>query len=326
MRPSLTHPLWTHIPAVAALCVLMVALVTSILPASAPVHYGPGGQPDRYGSPIAVFALIIGLSVGFIVLSVWLDELWARQERKKTFNYFALLDETVVSAMAGQGTGYLRLLQQGATGYVTPVQEMLWFVVPAVAGAVVLERLRPRVAQGVELELEDITAFRNGLARTAKAGLPFAYSDIQNPSYVSLVTILLPAGIFLSAVLSTAIQPLWLTLLLAIIAVLLASFYGGMRTTATHDRITVHLGTPGYRVLQLSAGEVAEVTLHSYMPLKEFGGYGVRANRHMAAYYLSGGTGVLLTTREGKKHLIGSNHPERLVEVVRAVAGLSLKP
>jgi len=46
----------------------------------------------------------------------------------------------------------------------------------------------------------------------------------------------------------------------------------------------------------------------------------------MAAYYLSGGTGVLLTTREGKKHLIGSNHPERLVEVVRAVAGLPLKP
>lgn len=83
------------------------------------------------------------------------------------------------------------------------------------------------------------------------------------------------------------------------------------------------MGTPGYRALQLSPEEVAVVRLCSYMPLGEFGGYGIRANRKITAYCLSGGTGVLLTTREGKNHLIGSNHPGRLADVVRAVVGLA---
>ena len=97
MKLNLSHPLWTHIPSVASLAVLIVALVSAgALPVDAPVHYGPGGQPDRYGSPWAAFALIVGLSIGFIILSVWLDELWARQERTKTFNYFALLDDITV--------------------------------------------------------------------------------------------------------------------------------------------------------------------------------------------------------------------------------------
>lgn len=113
MKINLSHPLWTHIPPVASLAVLIVALVSAgALPVDAPVHYGPGGQPDRYGSPWAAFALIVGLSIGFIILSVWLDELWARHERRKTFNYFALLDDITVGAMAGQGLGYLRLVKQ----------------------------------------------------------------------------------------------------------------------------------------------------------------------------------------------------------------------
>ena len=140
MKLNLSHPLWTHIPSVASLAVLIVALISAgTLPADAPVHYGPGGQPDRYGSPWAAFALIVVLSIGFIILSAWLDELWARQEGRKTFNYFALLDDITVGAMAGQGLGYLRQIEQAAGTYSRPTQEMLWFLIPAVAGALVLE-------------------------------------------------------------------------------------------------------------------------------------------------------------------------------------------
>ena len=322
MRPVFSHPLWTHIPAIAALSVLIVALVSAMpLPADAPVHYGPSGQPDRYGSPGAAFALIIGLSVGFIALSVWLDELWARQERRKTFNYFALLDEIVVGAMAGQGLGYLRLVEQAASSYVTPTQETVWFLVPAIAGALVLERLRPFVSREMHLHAEDTTGFRRELHRRVQSGMPFVYSDIQNPGYVNLISILLPAVLFISAALQAATQPIWSTMLLLCVGILLASFYGGLRTSITSEHILIRIGTPGYRALRLAPSEVAEVALYSYMPLKEFGGYGIRANRQMRAYYLSGGTGVLLTTREGKKHLIGSDHPERLADVIRAVAG-----
>ena len=117
-------------------------------------------------------------------------------------------------------------------------------------------------------------------------------------------------------------MPVWSTVMLIVIGILLASLYGGLRTNVTHERITIHVGTPGYRVLRLSPAEVADVRLRTYMPLKEFGGYGIRTNREMTAYYLSSGTGVLMTMRDGKKHLIGSSHPERLADVIRAVAGL----
>lgn len=323
MKLRLLHPLWTHLPSMAALAILIGALLSSgNMPAEAPVHFGPGGAPDRYGSPWAVFGLVIVLSAGFIILSIRLDELWARQERQKTFNHFSLLDELIVGAMTGHALGYLNLILQEQVLYAAPVREMLWLSLPAVAAALVLERLRPYTGQPERLDPEDATALRRVLARTTRSGLAFAYSDIQNPAYVSLLSLLLPAGIFVAAVLQAATMPVWSTLLLVLTSVLLASLYGGLRTSVTREYITIHVGTPGYRVLRLRPADVADVRLRPFMPLKEFGGYGVRANREMSAYYLSGGTGVLLTMRDGQKHLIGSNHPERLAAVIGAAAGL----
>ena len=324
MRPALTHPLWTHTPAAIALAIVIGALISAgPLPTEAPVHFGPGGQPDRYGSPWEVFGLTIGLSLGFIVLSAWLDELWARQEARKTFNYFALLDEITVGAMAGQSVGYLRLLGETTITYARPAQEVLWFVIPSIAGALLLERLRPYTGRLVDPRTVDTSEFRRNLSQAVRNASGFVYSDMQNPGYVSLISLALPAVMFLSAALFAATQPVWATVMLVMLGFLFASFHGGLRTSITREHITIHLGTPGYRALRLSPREVAAVELHAYMPLKEFGGYGVRANSQMKAYFLSAGTGVLMTTRDGKKHLIGSNHPERLADVIRVVAGLA---
>jgi len=199
---------------------------------------------------------------------------------------------------------------------------MLWFIVPAVAGALVLERLRPYTGQPEHLDTEDTTQFRHNLTRTMRSGFAYVYSDIQNPAYVSLLSIVLPAVMFVAAVLQAATMPVWSTLMLIVIGILLASLYGGLRTHVTRECITIHMGMPVYRVLRLSPAEAADVRLRTYMPLKEFGGYGVRTNREMTVYYLSAGTGVLITTRDGKRHFIGSNPPERLADVIRAAAGL----
>ena len=64
---------------------------------------------------------------------------------------------------------------------------------------------------------------------------------------------------------------------------------------------------------------IAEAGLHEFAPLKDFGGYGIRFNREMKAYYLRGTRGVLLTTTGGKKYLVGSDHPERLLAVLQAM-------
>ncbi len=76
---------------------------------------------------------------------------------------------------------------------------------------------------------------------------------------------------------------------------------------------------PGFRVLRLNTAEVTSAELHQFSPLKDFGGYGVRFNREMKAFYLRGDRGVKITMTNGKKYLIGSDTPENLLAVIRAV-------
>jgi hypothetical protein len=39
----------------------------------------------------------------------------------------------------------------------------------------------------------------------------------------------------------------------------------------------------------------------------------------MKAYFLTGNMGVKLTLSDGKRYLIGSDHPERLAAVIKAL-------
>lgn len=78
MNRSITHPLWTHLPAVGALAVFLYYLANAgPLPAQVPVHFSFDGTPNGYGSPWLAFGLIIGISVFYIVLSAFFDEMWA---------------------------------------------------------------------------------------------------------------------------------------------------------------------------------------------------------------------------------------------------------
>lgn len=327
MKLSLTHPWWTHLPAIVALAVCVGMLIAAgPLPANGPIHFGADGRPDAYGSPAGSFALVLGLCVGFILLSVWMDESWARQEKAKRFNYFALLDEIVVSTMAGISVSLLPLLQQSEPVFRLPATEMLAFAVPAVGAAVLLEKARPFTPREEAIVTEDTTALRKELDRRLKSGASVSYTDIQNPLYMNLVAFGVPAVLFVSTALTAASQPLWSIALNVASGLLLASFYGGMRTTVTRDRITVRFGTPGLRVLRLQPSDVVQADLRPYLPLQEFGGYGIRRNSRMSGYFLKGGVGVEIATKQGRRLLIGSDRPERLAEAVRAVAGLAATP
>ena len=87
MKTKLIHSLWSHIPALITLIVLVIYIViSSPLPAEAPVQFKSGGMPGRIGSPWESLGVTLGISIFFLALSVVLDELWVRQEKKKYFN------------------------------------------------------------------------------------------------------------------------------------------------------------------------------------------------------------------------------------------------
>ncbi len=320
MRIKLIHPLWAHIAAVAALVTLIVyVVIRSPLPVEAPVQFGLNGMADRHGSPWQVFGLTIGLSVFFILLSVFLDEIWARQERAKTFNWLSLLDEITVGMMVGTSLGYLVFLEDGASSFSFPWVYVLLVGGSSIALGIVVEIIRPFRLYPWKMVAEDSKTLEAELARRLRNKIPFVYWDYQNPPYVIILTTVIPLVMLVAAVLSWFSQP-WLSLLLIVVGALFVIPYGGQRIMVTRQYITVRFGLLGIRVLRLRMDEVVGVELHEFAPLKDFGGYGIRFNREMKAYFLRGNRGVKITTIGGKKYLIGSDHADRLSSIISAVS------
>ena len=319
MKTRLHHPLWLHIPSVLAFAAFAWVLVSTPLPDRAPVHFGIDGTADNWGSPMAVALFVLLLCALFIALAVFMCELWAREEQRKTFNPLSLVDDITVGAMAAMGIEYLHMVVGGGDTFPLPWSTILLFSGSATTAAVLLERLRPYQHYEHQLDREDTRGFRLELEGHIASGQPIVYWESQNPAWMTLIFVLVPATMYTGAVSTLTSEECWVSILLFIVGTLMLLLIGGIRTTVTRERVTVRLGTPGVRVLSLPTGDVTSVELRDFAPLKDFGGYGIRQNRKMKAYYLRGRTGVLLTTRDGRHHLIGSDKPERLVEVIGAL-------
>ena len=319
MTRKLYHPLWTHLPAVAVVLLMVFAVLRAMpLPQEAPVHFGIGGQPDRYGSPWEVFGTTIGLSLAFIVLSVILDDLWARQENRKTFNWLSLLDEIAAGVMGGAALAYAGMLAQEDL-----VFRFSWPAVPivigcAVSAGVVLELVRPYIPGPDQVAAEDTSALEEAIAKRVSSGQTWAYWETQNPAWMTALIVLAVGGLLFGTVVYWSTAP-WTVAFMLIPAALLVLMYGGLRVVVTPDRVVVRLGVLGIRLLRLKTADITQAEVHRFSPLRDFGGYGIRGNREMKAYFLRGTRGVLITTTQGKKYLIGSDHADRLAAAVRAV-------
>lgn len=65
--------------------------------------------------------------------------------------------------------------------------------------------------------------------------------------------------------------------------------------------------------------------MREYSPLGEYGDWGIRRGRGGRAYNVKGNRGVRLVLRTGKKVLIGSRYPERLITAIRAGTGRGVR-
>jgi hypothetical protein len=320
MKTNLHNPLWTHLPALAVFIYFIVRLIgAGPLPAQAPVHYNWQGVPNSYGSPWLSIGLTLGLGLLFIVLSAVLDELWARHEKSKTFNWLSLFDEIVVGFLVGINAGYLDSLQTNSGTFVFPAVYVAVLAGGAILLAVVLELVRPFRPLPDQLAVEDTSGLAAELTARLKDSRPFLYWESQNPFYFALLSIVLPVIMLVGAILLWSSSP-WSALVLFVVGVPFFLFYGGMRTIVLPQEIAVRFGLTGLKVLKIKTAEIAQAEIMQFAPLGDFGGYGIRFNGKMTAYYLRGSRGVKITTRKGKQYLIGSDNPEHLLTVINAVA------
>jgi hypothetical protein len=319
MKNRIKHPLWTHLPILAALIYVIIRLIeVGKLPAVAPIHFNWQGVPDSYGSPWLAIWLLLGISVLYIVLSVVIDEIWARNESKKTFNWMSLFDEIAAGLLLGIGCGYLDMVKSGGSLFVFPICYVSILAGAAVILAVILEMIRPFHPGSWKLPEEDSGDLTAELTAGLNESRSFLYWESQNPLYFNILSVALPLVYLICAVLVWS-SGLWLSLVFLILGILFFFLYGGMRTVVMRSEIVVRFGLIGWKVFKLKTSDIARAEIMQYSPLKDFGGYGIRFNGKMTAYYLRGSRGVKITTRKNKQYLIGSDQPGQLLAVIQAV-------
>ena len=141
MKMKFIHPLWTHIPAIFALLAGVASTLRAMpLPDPAPIHFTISGQPDRYASPWMSTIMLAGISILYIILSIILDEAWARQEKRKTFNWVSLFDDVTVAALAIVQITYVKML--ASSNYVYPFPWLLTIIAAALAVGIPLSSMR----------------------------------------------------------------------------------------------------------------------------------------------------------------------------------------
>jgi hypothetical protein len=319
MKTKIIHPLWIHLPAVMViLALIIITLLSGPMPEQAPIHFDSSGQPDSYGSPLIVVIMILLMMVLFLAISGMIDELWARQEKKKTFNWLSLFDDFIVGGLGGVTIGYLGVLSES-----TPVFEFPWLEVVLVCGlatamAAILEVVRPYRKYESAVAAENIDGIQSDIDNIIKSGQPLVYWESQNPIYNSILAVVLPL-VFIGVAIATSFLAIWVSVLYVVLALLSFMMYGGFRTIVNQDMLVIKLGVAGIPLLKINMVDITMVDIQSFSPLKDFGGYGIRINREMKAYFLTGNRGVKLTLSDGRKYLIGSDHPERLAAVIDAL-------
>lgn len=322
MKFKIIHPLWVHLPALLCTAASIFFTIRVLpLPDSVPLHFDLQGVPNRYGPAWQGVLLLPAMAVFYLFISVWLDELWARQEKKKNFNWMSLLDEFVAGALCGVQFAYMNMLASHKYIFPFPWLETALACLVAVGSAIILEWMRPFRAYRAVLKRENAEEVRAEVSRLMESGQPMVYWEAQNPAYVGGLSIIIPLLIFVAAFFTWAELP-WLTVLLILIGASIFTMYGGFRTVVTRETLTVKMGIFGFRLLQLKTKDIVEASVYGFEPLRDFGGYGIRFNGTMQAYYLQGDAGVKIVTRNGKSYLIGSNLPAHLAAVINAVAGL----
>jgi len=318
MKIKLVHPLWVHLPSLAALVLLIIRLTTTNIPSGkVAIHFDSKGLPNDYGSAWFSFGLAIGLSILFIGISIVLSEVWAREEKKKTFNWLSLFDNITVPFLVSVSLGYLEYLKTNAATFVFPALNMLLITGGAAAISILLELLRPYKSNPRLIELPDATTLERDVEQRLKRGETFVYWQSQNPLYLTIVFTVLPVVLITVGIIVWTNIP-WMTIEFFVIGLAMMVFYGGMRTLVNREYLTVRFGMFGLRVLRIPVSNIKEVVVHEFSAFRDFGGMGIRSNGYMTGYFLRGSRGVKITTLNEKQYLIGSDHPEELNAVMKA--------
>ncbi len=99
-------------------------------------------------------------------------------------------------------------------------------------------------------------------------------------------------------------------------------FLFGLTVSVYRDRVQFGLGRGRPVGTEVRYEHITALESVEYRPLREFGGWGVRGSSHRRAWTASGNLAVVLQLDDGRRIYVGSDHPRRLEERIRAAMAL----
>ena len=104
-------------------------------------------------------------------------------------------------------------------------------------------------------------------------------------------------------------------------ALLLRTLMGGMTVLVQETRLLIHMGSTELVRKIVLYSEVASMEAVTYRPIMEFGGWGIRGFGKKRAWTARGNRALVLGLTGGRQLYVGTDHPQRLAERIRAAAG-----
>lgn len=98
-------------------------------------------------------------------------------------------------------------------------------------------------------------------------------------------------------------------------------FLGGLTVLVKETKVFMHLGTVPLIRRAVPFAEIVSLESVRYQPIREFGGWGVRGWGARKAWSARGNRAVALWLEGDRLLLLGSDHPQRLEERIRAAMG-----
>lgn len=303
------HPLWTHTPAMVMTGYLVWRLSgMDVSDRMTMIHTsGTSSVPT-----IGVIGSILLMAVFYLVMSVFFDESWAKNEQpRKSFNWMSLFDEIAIALLISS-------LLWRTTKFTA--SEFGWMMASgAVLAGCLLEMLRPYRAEPCFEAIQP-----SGLL-AVKSGANWLFFQRQNPPYINGLVLVL--GVMMISQGVSAVQRG--DILLAVINVpiigLLLSLWNGMRVSVSPSRISVRLGMYSWKLLDLKPEQILNAEVAHFSPIRDFGGWGIRISPSKKGFFFEGTHGVLITPKKGMPVLVGSNQPQELLQAVRTAMGCSFE-
>lgn len=104
----------------------------------------------------------------------------------------------------------------------------------------------------------------------------------------------------------------------------LRALLGGMTTLVQESRLFLHMGAVPLVRKVVPYSEIVAMRPVTYRPMMEFGGWGIRGFGKKRAWTARGNRALVLELEGGRELYVGSDHPQRLEERIRSVAGARL--